>query len=59
MLSLSSFLVVLCVVGSAVAAPTQRAAAPTITLDSGVFTGAVSGNVNKFLGIPFAKRKLL
>lgn len=31
------------------------AAAPTVTLDAGTFTGAASGNVQKFLGIPFAK----
>ncbi|VDC05627.1 unnamed protein product [Peniophora sp. CBMAI 1063] len=36
------------------AVPTRRAA-PTVTLDDGTFTGAASGTVNKWLGIPFAK----
>ncbi|KAI0088623.1 carotenoid ester lipase precursor [Irpex rosettiformis] len=36
------------------AAPAPRSA-PTVTLDNGTFVGAVSGNVNKYLGIPFAK----
>ena len=28
---------------------------PTVTLDEGVFYGESEGNINKFLGIPFAK----
>lgn len=31
------------------------AAGPTVTLDSGIFTGLVSGPVIQFLGIPFAQ----
>ncbi|KAF7357370.1 Carboxylic ester hydrolase [Mycena sanguinolenta] len=35
---------------------TERAAAPTVTLDSGTFVGtASSSNTQSFLGIPFAK----
>jgi hypothetical protein len=30
-------------------------AAPTVTLDDGTFTGATSGSVSQFLGIPFAQ----
>lgn len=31
------------------------AAAPSVQLDSGTFTGKLSGLTHKFLGIPFAK----
>ena len=30
-------------------------AAPTVTLDSGTFTGSSSGGISKFLGIPFGQ----
>ena len=33
----------------------DRAAAPTVTLDTATVTGVSSGSVSKFLGIPFAK----
>ncbi|KAI0793056.1 carotenoid ester lipase precursor [Irpex lacteus] len=36
------------------AVPARRSI-PTATLDHGTFVGAASGNVSKFLGIPFAK----
>ncbi|TFK40488.1 carotenoid ester lipase precursor, partial [Crucibulum laeve] len=48
----SQVLVGLSLAAAAVAAPL---AGPTVTLDSGTFTGVASGNVQKFLGIPFAK----
>ncbi|TFY81774.1 hypothetical protein EWM64_g2237 [Hericium alpestre] len=40
---------------AAVAAPTSRAAIPTVELDNATFVGQASGSVNKFLGIPFAQ----
>ncbi|KAI0029235.1 Alpha/Beta hydrolase protein [Vararia minispora EC-137] len=42
----------------AVPAVIPRATAPSIKLDNGTFVGATSGNVNKWLGIPFAKPPL-
>ncbi|KAI0314399.1 carotenoid ester lipase precursor [Amylostereum chailletii] len=50
-------LLVIAFVGCSVAAPTDpasRSVDPTITLDHGTFTGANSGAINSFLGIPFA-----
>ncbi|TFK48803.1 carotenoid ester lipase precursor [Heliocybe sulcata] len=41
--------------GAVFAAPSPRAAGPTVTLDSGTFTGVASGSINKFLGIPYAQ----
>ncbi|KAF8993495.1 carotenoid ester lipase precursor [Cyathus striatus] len=38
-----------------VLAPAAPLAAPTVALDSATFTGATSGSVSKFLGIPFAQ----
>lgn len=50
-----TLLVCMLVAGATFAAPTSRATGPTVTLDSATFTGVTSGNVNKFLGIPFAQ----
>ncbi|KAF9018964.1 carotenoid ester lipase precursor [Hymenopellis radicata] len=41
--------------GVTLAAVVSSRAAPTVTLDSATVTGAASGNVSKFLGIPFGQ----
>jgi acetylcholinesterase len=51
-----SLLVVFALHASGVlAAPAARASAPTVKLDNGTFVGTTTGNVNKWLGIPFAQ----
>lgn len=39
----------------ALSAHASPLAAPTVTLDSATISGVTVGNVNKFLGIPFAQ----
>lgn len=41
--------------GFAVAATISGRAVPTVTLDNGNIVGTTSGEVDKFLGIPFGK----
>lgn len=50
---LSQVLIFLAIQAGIVAA--APLAAPTVKLDNATFTGASSGKVNKFLGIPFAQ----
>ena len=33
----------------------RAVAEPTVTLDNGTFTGTASGNVSRFLGVPYAQ----
>ena len=53
----SCVLLVLAVLSSVWALPTDRQLAPNVTLDNGEFIGSQSGEVSMFLGIPFAQRK--
>lgn len=53
-MKLLSILVPTALVVVAAAAPTKRAS-PAVTLDDGTFIGVADGQVNKWLGIPFAK----
>ncbi|KAI0718159.1 carotenoid ester lipase precursor [Cerioporus squamosus] len=48
-------LLLLSVVGTAFAVPTEKRASPTVQLDQGTFVGTSNGVANKFLGIPFGK----
>ena len=58
MVSLGPFSRLLLFATAALAVPAdfgKRAAAPTVTLDQGTFTGKTDGSTSKFLGIPFGK----
>ena len=48
-------LLLLSVIGTTFALPTEKRASPTIQLDHGTFVGTSDGVINKFLGIPFGK----
>ncbi len=41
--------------GTLLAASVHALDQPSVKLDNAVFTGTISGNVSKFLGIPYAK----
>lgn len=41
--------------GLLLAASAHALEQPSVTLDNGVLTGTINGNVSKFLGIPYAK----
>ncbi|RPD56081.1 carotenoid ester lipase precursor [Lentinus tigrinus ALCF2SS1-7] len=48
-------LLLLSLVGTTFAVPTEKRASPTIQLDQGTFVGTSDGVTSKFLGIPFGK----
>ena len=53
--SFGALFTLLAVVLGASAVPLVERAPPTVTLDGATVTGAASGKVDKFLGIPFAE----
>ena len=53
----SSLLLATSIINDSLASPAVRGrdSSPTVQLDNGTFVGISEGNVNKFLGITFAK----
>ncbi|KAH8982158.1 carotenoid ester lipase precursor [Lactarius hatsudake] len=51
----ASLLVICAATATILATPTTHATCPIVTLDKGTFIGTTANDVNKFLGIPFAK----
>ncbi|KAH9060193.1 carotenoid ester lipase precursor [Lactarius vividus] len=55
---LASLLIICATTATVLPPPTIHATCPVVTLDGGTFIGTTTGDVNKFLGIPFAKPPL-
>ncbi|KAH9073423.1 carotenoid ester lipase precursor [Lactarius deliciosus] len=51
----ATLLIICTATATVLATPTIHATCPVVTLDGGTFIGTTAGDVNKFLGIPFAK----